>query len=173
MPEKLVVHPYLEGNTALFKNHHDFCSEPWTVIRPASSSEPPTVVADSPLEESGFELLVPPGKGTASFEANLINRRHLLLPKNQASGTEGSNPLSPGGESTANLMLLPVSGGREKTDGSSQPLPSAGGNHRRPGSRAKEKGRKAHWAIGIGSRRASATCNSYSEAQRPADREHI
>src|ERR1700736_2280536 len=108
MPEKLVVHPYLEGNTALFKNHHDFCSEPWTVIRPASSSEPPTVVADSPLEESGFELLVPPGKGTASFEANLINRRHLLLPKNQASGTEGSNPLSSAGESVSPVPSMPT-----------------------------------------------------------------
>ena len=49
--------------------------------------------------------MVPPGKGTASFEANLINRRHLLLPKNQASGTEGSNPLSSSGESGANLTF--------------------------------------------------------------------
>ena len=60
---------------------------------------------DSPLEESGFELLVPPGKGTASFEANLINRRHLLLPENQARGTEGSNPLSSSGESGANMIF--------------------------------------------------------------------
>jgi len=39
MPEKLVVHPYLEGNTALFKNHHDFCSEPWTVKAAATKVE--------------------------------------------------------------------------------------------------------------------------------------
>ena len=76
----------------------------------AASVAEPTISPDSLLEESGFELLVPPGKGTASFEAKLINRRHLLLPENQASGTEGSNPLSSSGESAANLTSLTKSG---------------------------------------------------------------
>jgi hypothetical protein len=55
-------------------------------------------------EERGFEPLVPPRKGTAFFETTLIDLRLLLLPENEARGTESSTPSRsaeescPGGE---------------------------------------------------------------------------
>src|SRR5207249_3877675 len=57
---------------------------------------------DSPLEEDGFEPLVPPGKGTACFETTLIDLRPPPSRGSSATlarGTGGSNPFRSAGES--------------------------------------------------------------------------
>jgi hypothetical protein len=55
--------------------------------------------ADSALERDGFEPLVPPWKGTASFETTLIDLRLPLLPENRVTPSrEGPRvriPLAP------------------------------------------------------------------------------
>src|SRR5207244_8126485 len=58
--------------------------------------------SDSPLEENGVEPLVPPEKGTASFETTLIDLRPPPSRESSdtlARGTEGSNPFRSTGES--------------------------------------------------------------------------
>ncbi|HEY1896637.1 MAG TPA: hypothetical protein VGG62_10215, partial [Terracidiphilus sp.] len=71
---------------------------------------------DSPLEESGFEPLVPlqnqHNRGTAPMSPTASIRVALLIPLANSisisvpSGTSGSNPLSSSGESGANPTLL-------------------------------------------------------------------
>src|ERR1700730_5417427 len=57
---------------------------------------------DSPLGEVGFEPLVPPVKRDGVFRDHPDRPPPLLLPENQARGTEVSNPLNSGRESSAN-----------------------------------------------------------------------
>jgi hypothetical protein len=72
--------------------------------------------ADSPLEEAGFELLVPlqsqHNRGTGPMSPTASIRIALLIPLansisiSVASGTRGSNPLSSSRESGANLTFV-------------------------------------------------------------------